>query len=123
MSSIPSPITPPGAPPSRPGPSKPALPVLEARAEEAAALLASMANAKRLLVLCHLVEGERSVGDLAALAGLSQSALSQHLGKMRLQGLVTTRREAQMIYYSLASREVRAVLETLYGLYCAPAID
>ncbi len=99
---------------------KPALPVLEARAEEAAALLASMANAKRLLVLCHLVEGERSVGDLAVLAGLSQSALSQHLGKMRLQGLLTTRREAQTIFYSLASREVRAVLETLYGLYCAP---
>lgn len=101
--------------------SKAALPVLEARAEEAAALLASMANAKRLLVLCHLVEGERSVGDLAALAGLSQSALSQHLGKMRLQGLVTTRREAQTIHYSLASREVRALLETLYALYCAPA--
>lgn len=111
MSSTPSPLRSP----------KPALPVLEARAEEAAALLASMANAKRLLVLCHLVEGERSVGDLANLAGLSQSALSQHLGKMRLQGLVTTRREAQTIYYSLASREVRAVLETLYGLYCAPA--
>ncbi|HQS48615.1 MAG TPA: metalloregulator ArsR/SmtB family transcription factor [Xanthobacteraceae bacterium] len=95
--------------------------MLETRAEEAAALLSSMANAKRLLVLCHLMEGERSVGDLAMLAGLSQSALSQHLGKMRLQGLVTTRREAQTIYYSLASREVRAVLETLYGLYCAPA--
>ncbi|MFG1422310.1 ArsR/SmtB family transcription factor [Roseixanthobacter liquoris] len=101
--------------------SKPPLAVLEARAEEAAALLSSMANAKRLLVLCHLVEGERSVGELATLAGLSQSALSQHLGKMRLQGLVSTRREAQTIYYSLASREVRAVLETLYGLYCAPA--
>lgn len=107
--------------PSPSASAKPPLPVLEARAEEAAALLSSMANAKRLLVLCHLVEGERSVGDLAMLAGLSQSALSQHLGKMRLQGLVTTRREAQTIYYSLASREVRAVLETLYGLYCAPA--
>ncbi|WP_341991807.1 metalloregulator ArsR/SmtB family transcription factor [Azorhizobium sp. AG788] len=123
MSSIPSAIAQPEATSSRPGPSKPAFAVLEARAEEAAALLTSMANAKRLLVLCHLVEGERSVGDLAALAGLSQSALSQHLGKMRLQGLVTTRREAQTIYYSLASREVRAVLETLYGLYCAPASD
>ncbi|OYZ71767.1 MAG: transcriptional regulator [Rhizobiales bacterium 24-66-13] len=110
MSIVPSPAT----------SSKPPLPVLETRAEEAAALLSSMANAKRLLVLCHLMEGERSVGDLAMLAGLSQSALSQHLGKMRLQGLVTTRREAQTIYYSLASREVRAVLETLYGLYCAP---
>ncbi len=96
------------------------LPLLQDRAEEAAALLASMANAKRLLVLCHLVEGERSVGDLASIAGLSQSAVSQHLGRMRLQGLVATRREGQTIFYSLASREVRAVLETLYGLYCGP---
>jgi ArsR family transcriptional regulator, virulence genes transcriptional regulator len=98
--------------------AKPPLAVLEERAEEAAELLGSMANAKRLLVLCHLVEGERSVGDLATIAGLSQSALSQHLGKMRLQGLVKTRRDAQTIFYSLASHEVRAVLETLYGLYC-----
>ena len=99
--------------------AKPPLAVLEERAEEAAELLASMANAKRLLVLCHLVEGERSVGDLATIAGLSQSALSQHLGKMRLQGLVKTRRDAQTIFYSLASDEVRTVLETLYGIYCA----
>ncbi len=93
---------------------------LESKVAEAAALLASMANAKRLLVLCSLVEGEKSVGEMAALAGLSQSALSQHLAKMRLAGLVTTRREAQTIYYHLASDRVRAVLETLYQLYCAP---
>jgi DNA-binding transcriptional ArsR family regulator len=100
--------------------AKPPLAVLEEKAEEAAELLATMANAKRLLVLCHLVEGERSVGELAAIAGLSQPALSQHLGKMRLQGLVTTRRDAQTIFYSLASEGVRAVLKTLYGLYCGP---
>lgn len=94
---------------------------LETLAEEAAGLLAAMANAKRLLVLCHMVEQERSVNELATFAGLSQSALSQHLGKMRLQGLVTTRREAQTIYYRIASEEVRAVLETLYALYCKPA--
>jgi len=98
--------------------SKPPLAVLKERAEEAAELLASMANAKRLLVLCHLVEGERSVGDLATVAGLSQPALSQHLGRMRLQGIVKTRRDAQTIFYSLASRDVGAVLETLYVLYC-----
>jgi DNA-binding transcriptional ArsR family regulator len=101
-------------------PSKPPLAVLEEKAEEVAELLATMANAKRLLVLCHLVEGERSVGELAAIAGLSQPALSQHLGKMRLQGLVETRRDAQTIFYRLASDEVRAVLKTLYGLYCGP---
>ncbi len=101
---------------------RPDIAVLEERAEEAAALLAAMANAKRLLVLCHLVDGEQSVGDLAAIAGISQSALSQHLAKLRLQGLVATRREAQTIYYSLASAEVRALIETLYRLYCAPDV-
>ena len=79
-------------------------------AAEAAALLKVLGHPERLLVLCHLVEGERSVGELAIIAGLNQSALSQHLGKMRLQGLVTTRRDGQTIYYSLASREVRKVL-------------
>ncbi len=79
-------------------PSTPGVVALEAKAEEVAALLSSMANAKRLLVLCQLVEGERSVGDLAEVVGLSQSALSQHLAKMRLQGLVETRREAQTVY-------------------------
>src|SRR5512143_2227884 len=101
--------------------AKPPLTLLEERAEEAAGLLASMANAKRSLVLCHLVEEERSVGELAAIAGLSQSALSQHLGRMRIQGLVKTRRDAQTIFYSLASDEIRAVLQTLYDLYCAPS--
>ena len=98
--------------------AKPSLTLLEQRAEEAAELLASMANAKRLLVLCHLVEGERSVGELAAIAGLNQPAVSQHLAKMRLQGLVTTRRDGQTIFYSLASDPVRAVLQTLYKVYC-----
>jgi DNA-binding transcriptional ArsR family regulator len=104
---------------AQPSIAKPPLEVLEARAEEAAELLGSMANAKRLLVLCHLVEGERSVGELAAIAGLSQPALSQHLAKMRLQGLVLTRRNGQTIFYSLASPAVAAVLQTLYGIYCA----
>lgn len=101
--------------------AKQPLALLEESAEEAAKLLTSMANAKRLLVLCHLVEDERSVGDLAGLAGLSQSAVSQHLAKMRLQGLVKTRRDGQTIFYSLASSEVRAVLETLYAIYCSAA--
>ena len=94
--------------------------VLEERTEEAAQLLTSMANPKRLLVLCHLVEGERSVGELADLASLNQSALSQHLTKMRLQGLVKTRRDGQTIFYSLASDAVREVLKTLYAIFCAP---
>ncbi len=93
---------------------------LESRADEVAAMLSAMANPKRLIVLCALLEGERSVGDLATLVQLSPAALSQHLGKMRMLHLVDTRRAAQTIHYRLASAEVRAVLQTLYQLYCAP---
>ena len=91
---------------------------LEARAEEVAATLDAMANPKRLLVMCTLLAGERSVGDLALIVNLSPAALSQHLGKMRALRLVATRRDGQTIYYRLASDEVRAVLETLYRVYC-----
>ncbi|MFG1421291.1 ArsR/SmtB family transcription factor [Roseixanthobacter liquoris] len=90
---------------------------LEERAAEAAELLTSMANSKRLIVLCHLSESERSVGELAVITGLSSSAVSQHLGKLRLQGLVKTRRDAQSIFYSISSNKVRMLLETLSCLY------
>jgi DNA-binding transcriptional ArsR family regulator len=93
---------------------------LEEKAEEASRLLTAMANAKRLMVLCNLLAGEKSVGELAEIVGLSSAALSQHLGKMRALGLVGTRRDGQTIHYRLASREVREVLQTLYQLYCAP---
>lgn len=92
----------------------------EAKAEEVSALLAAMANPKRLLVMCTLLTGEKSAGDLAEIVQLTPAALSQHLGKMRALRLVSTRRDGQTIYYSLASAEVRAVLETLYQVYCAP---
>lgn len=93
---------------------------LAAKAEQVAGTLAAMANPKRLLVMCTLMNGERSVGDLAEIVDLTPAALSQHLGKMRALRLVTTRRDGQTIYYSLASAEVQAVLETLYRVYCAP---
>jgi ArsR family transcriptional regulator, virulence genes transcriptional regulator len=96
-----------------------ALVTLEAKAEEVSRLLTAMANAKRLMVLCNLLDGEKSVGDLADIVGLSSAALSQHLAKMRALDLVATRRDGQTIYYQLASREIRQVLETLYRLYCA----
>jgi DNA-binding transcriptional ArsR family regulator len=95
-----------------------ALAGLEEKAEEASHLLTAMANAKRLLVLCNLLAGEKSVGELAEIVGLSSAALSQHLGKMRALKLVRTRRDGQTIYYQLASREVREVLQTLSRLYC-----
>jgi DNA-binding transcriptional ArsR family regulator len=67
-----------------------------------------------------MLDGEKSVGELADIAGLSSAALSQHLGKMRALSLVKPRRDGQTIYYSIASQEVRSVLETLYRLFCAP---
>jgi DNA-binding transcriptional ArsR family regulator len=98
-----------------------ALAEMDAKAEEAARLLSTLANAKRLLALCHLLQGEKSVGQLAELIGLSPTALSQHLARMRDLDLVATRRDGQTIFYRLASAEVTAILETLYRLYCAPA--
>lgn len=91
---------------------------LSGNAEQAARLLAAMANPKRLLILCNLVGDEMAVGSLATTIDLSQSALSQHLAKLRALKLVKTRRDAQTIYYSLASSEVQAILETLYRIYC-----
>jgi DNA-binding transcriptional ArsR family regulator len=86
----------------------------------AAGLLSAMANPKRLMILCCLVKGEVAVGALANQVGLSQSALSQHLSKLRAQKLVNTRRDAQTIYYSSSSESVLKVLETLESIYCAP---
>jgi ArsR family transcriptional regulator, virulence genes transcriptional regulator len=86
----------------------------------AAALLSAMANPKRLMILCSLVKGEVPVGVLANQVGLSQSALSQHLSKLRAQKLVKTRRDAQTIYYSSSSEPVMKVLSTLEDIYCEP---
>jgi len=83
----------------------------------AAALLSAMANPKRLLILCSLVKGEVAVGVLATQFGLSQSALSQHLSKLRAQKLVKTRRDAQTIYYSSTSEPVMKILATLEDIY------
>ncbi|MBB4313356.1 ArsR/SmtB family transcription factor [Roseospira marina] len=84
----------------------------------AAALLKALGNDRRLMLLCALVAGERTVGDLGAKAGLSQSALSQHLARLRRDGLVATRRVGQHIHYRIASPEVLAIIETLAHLYC-----
>ena len=87
-------------------------------AREASELLDAMANEKRLTILCMLLDGEITVNDLAERVGMSQSALSQQLAKLRALKLVDTRREAQQIYYRLSSTTVERVLETLYGIYC-----
>jgi len=89
-------------------------------ADQASELLKSLANRHRLLILCQLVEGERSVGELVAFLGARDSTVSQHLALLRKDGLVHARREAQTIYYSIASGPARRVLETLFAIYCAP---
>ncbi|WP_127145843.1 ArsR/SmtB family transcription factor [Pelagibacterium montanilacus] len=94
--------------------------LLEDKAEEATRLLSAMANTKRLLILCSLLGDELSVGELSRKVDLPQSPLSQHLGRLRALGLVSARRQGQQVLYALASREVEQVLETLYGIYCAP---
>ena len=93
---------------------------MQRNARKASALLKALANERRLLILCHLAGGEKSVSELEELVGLSQSALSQHLARLRRDHLVVTRRAAQTIFYSLTGREVSAIMETLYILYCEP---
>ena len=92
------------------------------QATEAVAVLRSLAHEGRLLVLCYLAEaGELSVGELVDRIGLSQSALSQHLAKLRAEGLVATRKSAQTVYYRVAEPRILTLLATLHKLYC-PAL-
>ena len=92
---------------------------MEAKAAEAARVLRLLANEKRLLLLCHLAgAGELGVNRLAALVALSQPALSQHLAKLREDGLVATRRDAQQVLYRLADPRVAALLVAMRGIFC-----
>jgi len=92
---------------------------LEKNVRDASAMLKAMGNPHRLVVLCRLSEGECSVGELEPLVGLSQSALSQHLARLRRDQLVTTRRDAQTIFYSLADKKVATLIEVLCNMYPA----
>jgi len=103
----------------RPTPSE--LSQLEGSAQAAARMLKLLASEQRLLILCKLIEGESSVSDLSAHVGLAQSATSQHLAKMRAEGLVATRREAQTIYYRLDDPAAIRMLDTLCEIYKRPA--
>jgi len=90
-----------------------------ARAAEVAAMLKALGHPARLMVLCRLVEqGEMRAGDLVAAVGLSQSALSQHLAKMREEGLLVFRREGQTLFYRIADTRCATLLATLHSLYC-----
>ena len=94
---------------------------MHAQADVAARFLKAIANPSRLLILCELLRGERSVGELAAVVPLSQSALSQHLARLRAGGLVQTRRVAQTIYYALADPGIARVIAALYERFCRPS--
>lgn len=90
---------------------------LENRAGEAAELLKVLANDQRLIILCRLSDAELSVSELGEYVNLAQSALSQHLAKLRAQGLVATRREGQNIYYRLANPTAQKLVGALCELY------
>jgi DNA-binding transcriptional ArsR family regulator len=93
---------------------------MRASAGRACGLLRSLAHQDRLLLLCELRGGERSVGELEAVLDIHQPSLSQQLGLLRAEGLVKTRRDGKRIYYRLASSEALKLIETLYALFCAP---
>ncbi len=93
---------------------------LQSNAGTASELLKVLANENRLLIVCQLVDGEKSVNELEHKVGIRQSALSQHLAILRREKIVKTRRESQFIYYSLASHEAKQILQALYDLYCNP---
>lgn len=92
----------------------------EASAGRAAQLLRALANERRLMILCQLTDGERTVGDLAPGVGVSQSALSQHLAVLRQDGIVATRREGQSIWYRIADPAALKVVSTLAEIFCPP---
>lgn len=91
----------------------------KADSARAAAFLKAVANVNRLMILCELKDGERSVSALEGVVPLTQSALSQHLAKLRAENLVKTRREAQTIYYSLADARIARLIDTLDELFCS----
>ena len=86
----------------------------------ASELMKTLGHKDRLMVLCHLISGEKSVGELADLLDIPQSPLSQHLARMRKEQLVTTRREAQTIFYSIASEEAARIIALMHEIYCRP---
>lgn len=91
---------------------------MAAAADKASVLMKTLGHKDRLMVLCHLSAGEKSVGELAGLLDIPQSPLSQHLARMRKEQLVKTRREAQTIYYSIAREDAARIVALMHELYC-----
>lgn len=95
--------------------------VLQEQARKASELMKALSHETRLMILCLLNEQEMSVTEIERIVGLPQATVSQQLARLRLDRIVTTRREGRMIYYRIADREVGAVVESLYDVFCRPA--
>jgi len=93
---------------------------LQAQARRASELMKALSHETRLLILCLLTEKEMSVSEIEEIIGLSQAAVSQQLARLRLEGLVSTRREGRQIYYQIVDKEVNTIVESLYDLFCKP---
>ena len=91
---------------------------VEMNIDKAVHLLKALSNERRLAIICAIYDEEKSVGELEEIIGLSQSALSQHLARLRRDRLVQTRRDAQTIYYTLSCNDTRALLEAIHDMYC-----
>ena len=91
---------------------------LQGKARRVAGLLKAMSNPARMIILCEIAQGERSVGELERAAGLGQSSISQHLAVLRGEAVVSSRRVRQTVLYSLASKEVVALMATLHAVFC-----
>ena len=97
-----------------------AMTALLAKAEVAVDLLKALSHEQRLIILCQLVEGEKSVAELEALLGARQPALSQQLARLRADGLVSTRRDGRNVFYALAREDAREILDALHRVFCGP---
>ena len=102
-------------------PPAPSVEEMAKNAANASDFLKALAHEGRLMILCHLVAGEKSVGELETLLGARQAGVSQQLARLRLENLVTGRREGKTIYYRLGDPKVRQLIETLHYLFCEPA--
>lgn len=90
------------------------------QASAAEVMLKALGNRNRLMILCRLIDGEQPVGELAAFLDVRDSTVSQHLALLRKDGVVSTRRDGQTIWYALSSKPVRRLIEALYEIYCSP---
>lgn len=91
---------------------------MQQNSKKAEAMLKMLANANRLMILCNLVQSEKTVNEIVELVGLSQSAVSQHLAKLRDENIVVSEKRGKLVFYNICSPEVSAILSTLYLIYC-----